>query len=416
MFAAPQMAVSYRRIGIIREGKVPPDKRVPITPDVARALLQRHPALDLTVQRSPVRAFTDAEYEAAGMILVDDLADRDLIIGIKEVPVDQLIPGKAHLFFSHTIKKQPHNRKLLQAALAKGITLMDHELLTNDAGERVLAFGHWAGVVGAYNALRGWHMLREAPPLKPAHACHDLGELTVELKRLVHREELRIVMTGSGRVGKGALEMLQRAGIQRISPREFMDRPGQGGVLTVLGSSDLYHRTDGLPFDRDAFHRDPSGHVAEMLPFARTANVYIATHFWDPRAPKILPIEVLRDADLAIRLVADVSCDVDGPIDSTVRASTIEVPFYGFHPGTGRECAWDEPGAIVVMAVDNLPCELPRDASEAFAHDLLENVMPAITGQGNAAMLERATIVRDGRLTERFAYLADYAGLPVDHT
>lgn len=403
------MKESNRRIGIIRERKVPVDRRVAMTPKAARRAMALHPDLDLVVEPSPVRAFSDAEYEAAGVRLSADLSDRDLLIGVKEVPVEHLLDGKRYLIFSHTIKKQPHNRKLMQAVVRKGITLIDHELLTDSSGERVLAFGHWAGVVGAYNALRGWNLLRHGPAMKPAHECHDLAELKHEVLKLVDRDALHIVMTGAGRVGQGALEMLEAADLRRTAPADLKDGRSTGPSVTVLGTGDLYRRVDGSPFDRAAFHRDPGGHRADLLPYLRHATVYLACHFWDPRGPKILTHDDLRTPGLALQLIADVSCDVDGPIDSTLRASTIDEPYYGYSPATRGEVAFGSAGSIGVMAVDNLPCALPRDASEAFAQDLLDRVLPALLGEGDDAMIERATIVEDGRLTARFSHLEDYA-------
>lgn len=403
------MAVPYSKIGIIREGKVPADRRVPLTPAHCRALLDKYPALDLVVQRSPVRAYTDDEYAAAGIPLVDDLADRDLIIGIKEVPVAQLLSGKSYLFFSHTIKEQPHNRKLMHAVIEKGITLMDHEVLTDPQGARVLAFGYWAGVVGAYNGFRAWQHIHGGNALKPAHECLDLNEMEVHLHTYTLPKDLRIVLTGGGRVGQGAMGVLERAGVQRIDPKSFLERDHEGPVYTVLGSSDLYLRDDGRSFDKTAFHADPTGHHAQFRSYAQRAHLYLACHFWDPRGPKILTREDLADPACSLRVVADISCDIDGPIDSTLRASTIAEPFYGYAPATGTEVPAGTAGSIAVMAVDNLPCELPRDASESFGNDLMVRVMPSLLGTDDDGIVDRATIVRSGTLSKRFSNLEDYA-------
>ncbi|HRD53561.1 MAG TPA: alanine dehydrogenase, partial [Flavobacteriales bacterium] len=201
---------------------MPADRRVPLTPAQCREVSIRFPQIDIAVQRSTVRAFSDAEYEAEGVRLTDDLSDRDLIIGVKEVPLDMFIPGKSYLFFSHTIKQQAHNRKLMRAVVEKGITLIDHELLTDQHGDRVLAFGYWAGVVGAYNAFRAWQLAHGGPPLRPAHECHDLEELERHLHAFPLPKDLRIVMTGGGRVGKGAMGVLERAGVTRVKPGEFL--------------------------------------------------------------------------------------------------------------------------------------------------------------------------------------------------
>lgn len=404
------MAVPYRKLGIIREGKQPADRRVPLTPDQCRDIHFRYPYVDLVVQRSNVRAFTDLEYELAGVKLVDDLGDRDLILGVKEVPLEMLMPNKSYLFFSHTIKEQPHNRELLRAVLDRNITLIDHELLANPAGERVLAFGYWAGVVGAYNAFRAWQLAHGGPALKPAHECHDLEELERHLHAFPLPNDLRIVMTGGGRVGKGAMGVLERAGVERVKPQDFLSGTFSKPVYTYLGSQDIYERADGLPFDKVAFHNDPSGHRARFVPYARKAQLYLACHYWDPRGPKILSADDLRDPQVALSVIADISCDVGGPIDSTVRATKISDPFMGYDRASGAETTTGAPGSITVMAVDNLPCELPRDASEAFGLDLTERVLPHLVNNDDEGMIERAIIARKGELAPRFEHLADYAG------
>lgn len=398
----------FKKIGIIKEGKVPPDHRVPLTPQQCQDALLT--GIDIAVQRSDVRAYSDDEYTAMDVRVTNDLSDRDLIIGVKEVPLDMLMADKAYLFFSHTIKKQPHNAKLLATILQRRITLIDHELLTDTKGKRVLAFGRWAGVVGAYNAIRAWEVRDGGKPtLKPAHECRDRVEMDLHLSEYALPQDLRIVLTGTGRVGKGAMETLDQAGITNVSPEDFLNKEFDGPVYTVLGSSDLYVRDDGKSFDRRAFHADPGGHGANFLPFARRAHIYIACHFWDARGPKILTGNDLRDPALGLRVVADISCDIGGPIDSTLRASTIDDPFFGYDPATGGEVPTGTPGSITVMSVDNLPCELPRDSSKSFGRDLMANVMPHLAGDDTEGMIERATIAKGGELTARFSYLKDYA-------
>lgn len=398
----------FKKIGIIREGKQPPDRRVPLTPKQCRDVALM--GVDIAVQRSPVRAYTDAEYTAQDVRVTEDLSDRQLIIGVKEVPLEMLMAEKAYLIFSHTIKKQPHNRKLLRTVLERRITLIDHELLTDPAGTRVLAFGKWAGIVGAYNAFRAWQATHAdgSKVLLPAHQCHDRAEMDQRLAAYPIPRDLRIVLTGGGRVGGGAMETLERAGVRRVTPAEFLSDTFDGPVYTVASSGEMYRRDDGAPFDKAAFHKDPRGHHGHFLPFARKADMLIACHFWDPRGPKFLSAEDLRDPELSLQVIADVSCDIGGPIDSTLRASTIAEPLFGYDIGTGTETAVGAPGSITVMSVDNLPCELPRDASKQFGRDLIDHVLPFLIGPDREGMIERATIARDGRLTERFAHLKDY--------
>lgn len=403
------MSTAYKKIGVIREAKSPADRRVPLTPAQCKEVMQRFPEVDLVVQRSPVRAFTDAEYEAFEIPMVDDLNDRDLILAIKEIPSDMLVPGKAHQFFSHTIKKQPHNAKLLKAVLEKNVRLIDHELLTDVNGDRVLAFGYWAGVVGAYNAFRAWQLTQGGPNLKPAHEGHDLEELEGHLHAYPFPKDLRIVLTGGGRVGKGAMGVLERAGIVRIPAEEFLATTQSGPVYTVLGSAAMYEREDGMPFDKEVFHNDPRGHRSKFLPYAKRAHIYIACHYWDARAPKILTAADLREPGISVNVIADISCDIGGPIDSTLRATTIADPFFGYDPTTGTEKPAGTQGTITVMSVDNLPAELPRDASEAFGRDLIERVLPSLIGVDKDDLIARATIAQNGELTNAFRHLAEYA-------
>jgi hypothetical protein len=205
------------------------------------------------------------------------------------------------------------------------------------------------------------------------------------------------------------METLDRAGVINVSPNDFLQHTFDHPVYTILGSADLYVRDDGEPFDRAAFHADPRGHRAEFLPFIKRAQIYIACHFWDARGPKILSAEDLRDPDIKLRVVADISCDIGGPIDSTLRASTIADPFFGYDPATEKECPVGKPGSITVMSVDNLPCELPRDSSKSFGRDLMTFVLPHLTGDDGEGMIDRATIAKGGKLTGPFKYLADYA-------
>lgn len=405
-FRGPSTAM-FKKIGIIREGKEPPDRRTPLTPKQCHEVLLQ--GVDVVVQRSPVRAYADAEYTAQNVRVTNDLSDRDLLIGVKEVPLDMLMGDKAYLIFSHTIKKQAHNAKFLRTILDRKITLIDHELLTDLHGNRVLAFGKWAGVVGAYNAMRAWQATAGGPPLKPAHQCHDRAEMDLELAKFPVPKDLRIVLTGAGRVGHGAMETLDRAGFTRVEPGPFLESEHDGPVYTVLDSSDIYRRDDGRPFDRTAFHQDPTGHHSVFQPYAECADIYVACHYWDARGPKILTADNLRDPALELRVVADISCDIGGPIDSTLRASTILDPLYGYDPATGSECAPGAVGSITVMAVDNLPCELPRDSSKSFGRDLMEHVLPNLTGPDADGMIQRATIATGGSLTAHYAYLADYA-------
>src|SRR5690606_22634058 len=209
--------MTKHKIGIVKEGKVPVDKRVPLTPKKCQETLQNYPDVEIAVQPSPIRCFSDQEYTELGIKLQQDLTDCDIIMGVKEVPVDQLIPDKTYLFFSHTIKKQAYNRKLLQAILQKNITLIDYETLTNNNGNRIVAFGYWAGVVGAYNGILTYGKKWSLFNLKPAHQCVDLEDMEEEFFKVKALPPIKIAITVGGRVAHGAMEVLDMMGIKKVS-------------------------------------------------------------------------------------------------------------------------------------------------------------------------------------------------------
>ena len=395
------------KIGIVRETKNPPDRRVPFTPSQCRKLLDSNPQLDIVVQPSGYRCYTNEEYASEGIVMAEDLSACSILMGVKEVKLGALLDDHTYFFFSHTAKKQPYNRELLQSLVSQGIRMADYEYLTNEAGLRVVAFGRWAGVVGAYNGLRGFGLLSEAYRLKPAYDCYDLEEVHKELEK-TELGKKRILVTGGGRVAGGALEILNQAGVKELSPDEFLKNEYDTAVYTRLDPWHYTQRKDGKAFDFAHFVAHPEEYENSIIPYASRCDIFMACHFWDPNSPVMLTREHLASHEIPVSLVADISCDIDGPIASTIRASTIASPFYGYDPLSGKETDPFEEGAICVMAVDNLPGELPRDASADFGEALMEHVIPELLGIRNTGMLERASITQGGSLTSAYAYLADY--------
>jgi len=395
------------RIGIVRETKDPPDRRVPFTPSQCRQLLNSYPQLDIRVQPSDYRCYTNEEYASKSIAMAEDLSDCSILMGVKEVKLGALLDGLTYFFFSHTAKKQPYNRELLQSLVRQGIRMADYEYLTNESGLRVVAFGRWAGVVGAYNGLRGLGLKSGAYLLKPAYDCYDLKEVHVELEK-VKLGKKRILVTGGGRVAGGALEILEVAGVKEVSPDDFLENEYDRAVYTRLDPWHYALRKDGNVFDFDHFVAHPELYENNILPYASRCDIFMACHFWDPNSPVMLTREDLASDEISISLIADISCDIDGPIASTIRASTIASPFYGYDPRSGRETEAFEEGSICVMAVDNLPGELPRDASADFGGALMDQVIPELLGIRDTGMLERASITQGGALSAAYAYLADY--------
>ncbi len=394
-------------IGILRETRIPPDFRVAITPMLCVELEGQY-NIRFLVQPSPFRIFSDAEYSDLGIEIKEDLSECDVLFGVKEVNPDALIPGKKYFFFSHTTKKQPHNKKLLQTTLQKGCTLIDYEEITDPTKKRLVAFGHFAGLVGAYNALLHYGKRYHYFDLKPANQCFDFREMVEEFHGM-KLPPIKIVLTGSGRVGSSASELLQRAGILEVNVSQFLNETFSQPVYCQLESSDYFKRKDSKPWDSNHFHSHPSDYLPDFLRFTNVADMLIAGAFWNSAAPKLFTIEDMQNPEFKIKLVADITCDINGSIPCTVRASSIPDPVYDYNPFMQQtEPPYSNPKNITVMAVDNLPCELPRDASESFARQLAQNVFYNLVETDEDLILNQATIVKQGKLTIKYAYLSSF--------
>ncbi len=402
------------RIGLLAEGKTPPDHRVALTPTQCQRWQQQYPHAPIRVKASAVRSYPDDEYRAAGLTVVDDLSDCDVLLGVKEVPIGELIAGKTYLFFSHTIKAQPYNRDLLRAILERQITLIDYECLTDEGGNRVIAFGYYAGIVGAYNGLRGYSLRTGRYALRPAHTCQDLADMEREYAQINLPADLKLAITGGGRVTQGAVEVLAGAGIRQVSPEAYVQQRFEQPVFTVLRSGHYHARADGQPWSSDYFYRHPEGVVSTFGQYWPHTDVLIAAAYWHPQAPVLFTAADMRRPDFRIRLVADITCDIEGSIPSTRRAASVAAPFYDYDPRTGAlQDPFSDPAHVTVMAVDNLPCELPRDASRDFGEQLLARVLPNLVARGiEDPLIDRGCVAHAGALRPRFAYLQDYvAGL-----
>ena len=396
-------------IGLIREGKTPPDKRVPLTPKKCVEAQAAFPGLHIVVQSSAIRSYADQEYRDLGLEVRDDLSACDVLMGVKEVPANQLIPHKTYLFFSHTVKKQPANRQLLRAVLDHNITLIDYELLTNEQGERIVAFGRYAGIVGAYNALLTYGRKHNLYDLKPAYQCVDMDDMQEEFFKVKKLPSIKIAVTGRGRVAQGALEVLDRMGIRRVSVYDYLYLNFNGPVYTQLHSSDYNRRRDGRVWDTQNFHQHPEEYESTFGNFLPVTDLLVACAYWHPAAPLLFTEADTRRPDFRINTIADVTCDVNGSVPTTKRSSTIAEPAFDYNPATGAlEPAYSRPENITVMAVDNLPCELPRNASRDFGRQLIDNVLPHLLGSDAEGVIARATIAKGGRLTERYQHLRDY--------
>ena len=398
------------RLGILREEKSPPDKRVPFTPLQCSELLKEYPGLEICIQPSSIRCYGDYEYRSFGLTLQENLTDCDLLMGVKEIPVEKLLPQKTYLIFSHTIKKQPHNQKLMRAIINNKITLVDYEILTDPNHNRIIGFGRYAGIVGAYNALLGYGKKYDLFHLKPANKCRDKAEMQEELKR-VKLPNRKILITGGGRVANGAVETVSALKIRKVTPYEFLNCSYREPVYCQLHSKDYHEAIDHSSWNMKEFYAHPEKYISTFLPYTKAADLLITGHFWAPGSPKLFSKNDMHSPDFRISVIADISCDINGSVPSTLKACTIEDPFYGYNPITENIDVAFSKHTITVMAVDNLPCELPRDASEDFGKELIERIMPSLLGTDKEKVMERATIVKKGELTSPFEYLKDYAGL-----
>ena len=395
------------KIGILREGKTPPDKRVGLTPKQCAEIKQRYTNLELVVQPSPIRKFVDSEYTTLGVLMQEDLSDCDVLIGVKEVPINDLIAEKTYLYFSHTIKQQHYNRDLLRKMLELNIRMIDYEILTKINGKRLIGFGRYAGIVGCYNGFLAYGKRTERFNLKPAHLCEDREEMELELKK-IQLANIKIIVTGSGRVGNGVIELINLIGLKEISKDDFLTKNFEEPVFVHLNTMDYNIRIDGKESSKTDFYNNPKEYRSDFMKYANLADLFIAGHYYAADSPYLFTREDAKSKDFKIRTIADISCDIDGPIASTIRSSKIDDPIYGYNPITELEDVFNKEDVITVMAVDNLPCELPKDASEEFGEEMIKHVLPRLLGQDIDGVIERATICENGKLTENYSHLHNY--------
>ena len=395
------------KFGIIRERKNPPDRRVVLSPSACQKVVSKFSKAEIIVEPSPIRAYSDEVYEKAGLEVASKMDECDVLLGVKEVPIKNLIPNKKYFFFSHTIKKQPYNRNLLRAILDKNIELYDHEVITNENEQRLVAFGRYGGIVGAYNGVRAFGLKYGTFHLPKAEELPDQQALITELRK-IKLPNIKILLTGKGRVGNGSKEMLDGMGLKKVNVAEYLKDDFNEPVYCQIDASEYNKRKDGVRGNKADFFAHPEEYKSNFFRFAEVTDFYIAGHFYGQGAPYLYTREDAKHPKFKIKVVADVSCDIDGPVATTIKPSTIADPIYGYDPISEKETDFKNENAIAVMAVDNLPCELPRDASEGFGDAFFKNVIPAFFNGDKNGVLERARMTQNGKLTKRYQYLKDY--------
>ncbi len=396
------------KVGILRENRISPDQRVALPPQQCVEALRRFPNIEFVIQPSEIRAYSNEEYTNLGFTLQENLEDCDILIGVKEVDDNFMIPNKSYLFFSHTAKKQQHNRKILQGAIKKNLTLIDYEFLTDKQGIRLIAFGRWAGIIGSYNALIAYGKRNNLYDLKRAYLCFDMTEFYGEVSK-VKLPPIKILISGGGRVSHGAMEVLDFLKIKKVTPHQFLSQTFNTPVYSQIDPWHYLKRKDNEAFDWTHFSKHPNEYESIFEPFAKVTDIYLPCHFWDPRSPKLVTKAMMKSPDFKIKVIADISCDVNGSVESTTRTTSIADPFFGYNPMTENEGAAFHEGNITVMSVDNLPGEASRSASVDFGKTLIGKILPSLFEEDKEEIIQRATIVKNGKLTPQFAYLQNFA-------
>jgi alanine dehydrogenase len=396
------------RIGLIREGKKPADNRVALIPAQCKWILKNSNEIKIFAQPSSIRCFSDKEYVSAGVEISEDLSDCDILFGIKEVPVEMLLPGKTYLFFSHTRKMQPQNSRMLNAILKNEITLIDYECMEHEDGQRIIGFGFFAGVVGAHNGMMAYGNRTGLFKLERVFKQRSFREL-IHVYFGLRLPNVKITVTGSGRVAHGVLEIMNLMGIHEVDSDEYLRRRFSYPVYTQLKGADLYENKISEKYSRVDFHESPENYKCKFLPYAEETDILLNGVFWDKNVPKLFEKEDITKDTFIIKTIADITDDKDGSVPINLGDQNLEEPIYGVDRKSFKKTEPYLPGSIDIMAVGNLPNELPRDSSRYFGEQLIKFVLEDII-KGGSEIIEKATIVRKGKLTKHFEYLKDYAG------
>jgi saccharopine dehydrogenase (NAD+, L-lysine forming) len=395
------------RIGLIKEGKIPADNRVALTPSQCKWITRNFPQVEVFAESSPDRSYPDDEYQKAAVTVCDDLSHCDILLGIKEVPVDKLIKGKTYLFFSHTKKKQPYNQKLLQTIVEKEITLIDYECLEHEDGQRIIGFGFFAGIVGAHNGMMAYGNRTGSYSLDRVYKQKNFKEL-IHCYFGLRLPNIKIAVTGSGRVAHGVLEVMNLMEVIEVEKEEYLSREFSYPVYVQLKGADLYKHRENGTYNREDFHNNPQDYDCLFEQYVSKTDILMNGIYWDVNVPRLFSLKKVSEPDFRIKVIADITDDTNGSIPINLGDQSIENPVYGVDRKTFQKTPPYQPDSVDVMAVGNLPNELPRDASKYFGEQLIKYILPDLIGNGSG-IIERATIVKEGRLTERFEYLEDYA-------
>ncbi|HNJ57653.1 MAG TPA: NAD(P)-dependent oxidoreductase [Chitinophagaceae bacterium] len=392
-------------IGLIKEGKIPSDNRVALTPAQCKWLKINLPNVKILVESSATRCFSDAEYKQAGIEVTNDLTSCDILLGIKEVPVDMVIANKTYLFFSHTKKQQPHNKKLIKAIIEKNITLIDYECLEHDDGQRIIGFGFFAGIVGAHNGIMAFGNRTGLFQLPRVYQCKDYRSLIHHYFGL-KLPNIKIAVTGSGRVAHGIIEVMNLMGVHEVEADEYLEKKFSYPVYVQLKGADLYTHQENKTYKREHFHQNPTEYRSRFLPYTKCTDILMNGVYWDENIPRLFELTDVNER-FVTTTIADITDDEHGSVPLNLGDQTIENPVYGVDKKTFLKTEPYLPSSIDIVAVGNLPNELPRDASRYFGEQLLKYILGDILN-GTSDIITRATIINQGKLTKEFSYLENY--------
>lgn len=396
-------------IGLIREGKVPHDNRVALTPAHCKWLKKNFEDINVVVQHSPKRCYADVEYERAGVEVKEDMRECNLLLGIKEVPIDMLLEGKTYMFFSHTKKMQPYNQPLFKAILDKKITLIDYECLEHGDGTRIIGFGFFAGIVGAHNGMMAYGNRTGTFKLARVGSVNSFQKL-VHTYFGLKLPNVKIAVTGTGRVAHGVLEIMNLMGIHEVEPDEYFETEFTYPVYVHLKGADLYVHKETGKYMRNDFHANPQNYNCRFADYLSHTDVLMNGIYWEKNIPRLFEMEDLRNEHFRIKTIADITDDRNGSVPCNLGDSTIENPVYGVDRQSFEITAPYLPGSVDVMAVGNLPNELPRDASRYFGEQMIKFVLDDIR-LGGSNVIDKATMVKAGKLNDPFLYMKEYVGL-----
>jgi len=397
-------------IGIVRESRND-ENRTPLVPEHIKKYKESNPNINFIIQPSNSRCFSDEEYELCGAKINENLNECSIIFGVKEIDPNILINNRTYLFFSHTFKinKQQkniekHKKDLLLSILNKKITLIDYENIRGKNGTRCLGFGRFAGIVGCYNTLNLLLRVIGKQSLASAYKINDYERLVLNLKNL-YFPKTKILVTGDGRVAKGVIELLNLTNIKAVSKKDFLEKKFDQPIFCNLETKDYVTNNSSTNFNLEHFINNPQDYSSSALQYLKETDILISAHYWDPSSPKIFENEDLKVLQ-NLKIVGDITCDINGSVPTTIRSTTIEEPNYWIERYTLKEIDENNDG-IAVMAVDNLPSELPRDSSTEFSEGIIKEVLPFLLKEDDGRILN-GTITTDGSFLEKYNYLNDY--------